>query len=378
MSSQQQSLFGFPEQSTPNTQGVKYTGSKLKLLPYIISLLPGLNVTTILDGFSGTTRVSQAFSQLGFQVISNDTALLSKVFATAFLTNKKDPKKYQDLINHLNALKGYAGWFTKYYGGQDFNGSAVQADGKKRPFQIHNTMKLDAIRDEIDTLQLPEIDRCVALVSLILALDKVDSTLGHFVSYLKNWSPRSYKNMQLEVPAISINAQDNQVFQDDIFQTLKVVACDLAYFDPPYGSNNEKMPPSRVRYNAYYHFWTTVIKNDKPSLFGSANRREDSSDKVSTSVFEEFRKNGHGQFLAVGSIEKLIHNTQSNYIILSYSTGGRATAKELREVIADCATLVKTLAIDYKKNVMADMKWTHQWSADANANQELLFVLKKR
>ena len=83
-------------------------------------------------------------------------------------------------------------------------------------------------------------------------------------------------------------------------------------------------------------------------------------------------------FLAVGSIEKLIHHTQSNYIILSYSTGGRATAKELREVIADCATLVKTLAIDYKKNVMADMKWTHQWSADENVNQELLFVLKKR
>ena len=42
---------------------------------------------------------------------------------------------------------------------------------------------------------------------------------------------------------------------------------DFVYFDPPYGSNNDKMPPSRVRYASYYHIWTSIIKHDKPKIF---------------------------------------------------------------------------------------------------------------
>jgi len=57
----------------------------------------------------------------------------------------------------------------------------------KRPWQKHNTRKLDAIREEIDRLNLDADDKAVALTSLILALDQVDSTLGHFASYLRDW-----------------------------------------------------------------------------------------------------------------------------------------------------------------------------------------------
>ena len=49
---------------------------------------------------------------------------------------------------------------------------------------------------------------------------------------------------------------------------------DLAYYDPPYGSNNDKMPPSRVRYASYYHVWTTIIQNDRPELFGKGRPPE--------------------------------------------------------------------------------------------------------
>ena len=34
----------------------------------------------------------------------------------------------------------------------------------------------------------------------------------------------------------------------------------------------------------------SIIKHDKPKLFGKVNRREDTRDTVSASVFEEFRK----------------------------------------------------------------------------------------
>ncbi|MEK9194850.1 MAG: DNA adenine methylase, partial [Patescibacteria group bacterium] len=71
--SHQQNLSGRIVIATPRTEGIKYAGSKLKILPYIIDILSELNgVKKVLDGFSGTTRVSQALAQLGYEVTSSD------------------------------------------------------------------------------------------------------------------------------------------------------------------------------------------------------------------------------------------------------------------------------------------------------------------
>jgi adenine-specific DNA-methyltransferase len=175
----------------PLTEGIKYTGSKLKLLPQILELAQGVDAKTIFDGFAGTTRVSQAFAKSGYTVICNDIAVWSEIFGTCYLLSNKEPKEFQSLIDHLNTVKPIDGWFTENYGGVANGGCSVQSDGQKRPWQIHNTRKLDGIRQEIEALHLSPIEKAVALTSLILALDQVDSTLGHFVSYLKDWSPRS-------------------------------------------------------------------------------------------------------------------------------------------------------------------------------------------
>ena len=73
------------------------------------------------------------------------------------------------------------------------------------------------------------------------------------------------------------------------------------------------MPPSRVRYAAYYHLWTSVVLNDKPEVFGKVKRRKDTSDTTASSVFEEFRKNETGNFVAVEAIEKLLAKTRQTY-----------------------------------------------------------------
>lgn len=373
------SLFPEINVTTPKTQGVKYAGSKLKLLPQIISLIDGLDVKTIFDGFAGTTRVSQAFAQLGYQVTSSDISDWSHTLGVCYLKNERPQSYYKELIDHLNSIQGYDGWFTKHYGGVvGEGGSAVQKDGSKKPWQIHNTRKLDAIRNEIDKLNLPQIEKAVALTSLILAMDAVDSTLGHFTSYLKKWSSRSYNDMRLKIPNLFINERDNSVIKDDIFRAIEMVSADFAYFDPPYGSNNEKMPPSRVRYASYYHLWTTIIKNDKPELFGKAGRRKDSSDLIAASVFEEFRKDSNGHYIAVNSIDKLIKDANARYVALSYSSGGRATAEQLNDVLTKHGKLIKTIELDYKKNVMADMKWTNEWLKDTKEpNREFIFLIEK-
>jgi adenine-specific DNA-methyltransferase len=371
--------------NTPETQAVKYTGSKLKLLPYILNLSKKVSGhsknAVVFDGFSGSTRVSQAYAKTGYRVYANDIAPYTKIFNTAFLLNTKEPKSYQPLIDHLNSLDPVDGWFTERYGGDGEYRISHGGDGLKKPWQKKNTRKLDAVREEIDRLRLDEITKAVAITSLMLALDQVDSTLGHYASYLNEWSPRSYNDMKLEVPDLWINKNKNVVMNEDVFGALEKLPGNIciAYYDPPYGSNNEKMPPSRVRYASYYHIWTTVCLNDRPEIFGKAKRRVDTSDAVAGSVFEEFRKSETGKFVVFEAIEKLIKQTRADYIILSYSSGGRATAGELNEALNRYGKIIEIEKINYKKNVMAAMKWTNDWAKGPDeGNFEYLFLMEKK
>ena len=74
--------------TVPETEGIKYTGSKLKILPYIIEMVDRLEVKSALDAFSGTTRVAQAFSQIGYNTTANDISVWSEVFGTCYLLSK--------------------------------------------------------------------------------------------------------------------------------------------------------------------------------------------------------------------------------------------------------------------------------------------------
>lgn len=358
----------FDDLQVPQTEGIKYVGSKLKILPHIIQIINGLKIRTALDAFSGTTRVAQAFSQLGFDTSANDIAEYSEIFGHCYLLSTKPNEFYQKFIDELNSLKGTFGWFSQHYGGENEAG--------KRPFQIKNTMKLDTIRDKIDEFDLNFTDKAVLLTSLILALDCVDNTLGHYASYLSGWCKRSYNDLFLRLPRRFAPKTQNRVIKSDAFQAITNFY-DLVYFDPPYGSNNEKMPPSRVRYKAYYHFYKSVILNDKPRVFGKANRREDSRDTAFPCIFEEFKRDESNKFIAMRAIERLIANTNARYILLSYSSGGRASKQELQEIISLNGRILDAREIDYKKNVMSAMRWSYEWVNDDNTHKEYLFLLER-
>ena len=350
------------------TEGIKYAGSKLKLLPYIMEMISNLEVNSALDAFSGTTRVAQMFAQLGYNTTSNDISEWSKVFGTCYLLADKPDGYYQPMLDELNSLKGEYGWFSENYGGDDPKG--------KRPFQLKNTMKLDSIRNKMDEWDLEWVDKCVLLTSLIRAMDAVDNTTGHYASYLSGWSTRSYKDVELILPNRFTIVTKNLVTQDDVFNAIKTYH-DLVYFDPPYGSNNEKMPSSRVRYAAYYHLWKTIVLNDHPKVFGKANRREDTRDAVSPSVFEEYKKNDDGNFIAMQAIKDLIEQTQAHYILLSYGSGGRASKQELYDIINTYGNLIDAKEIDYKRNVMSNMRWTNEWVTTDKPYKEYLFLIEK-
>jgi adenine-specific DNA-methyltransferase len=232
----------------PRTEGIKYAGSKLKLLPHILELAARVEPRTVFDAFSGTTRVAQAFAQCGYRVIANDIAVWSKVFGDCYLLSPHPAEYYRELIDHLNSVPGKEGWFTKHYAG-DF----------KKPWQRHNTLKLDGIREEIERLSGHE--KTVALTSLILAMDEVDSTIGHYASYLNDWSPRSYRDMKLRMPRLTPKTREHEVHHADIFDIVSLIDADLAYYDPPYGS-------TRCRHRACATLLTIISGNRSASSIG--------------------------------------------------------------------------------------------------------------
>lgn len=367
----------FSDRAVPQvkTEGIKYIGSKLRMIPYILEIAMRIGARSVLDGFTGSTRVAQAFAQIGCDVVAADISKWSEVFATCYLRNERG-KGIKDILEELNGVVPIDGWFTEHYGGE---AQTPVVNGYKKPWQKHNTRKLDAIRERISQMNLAPLEEATALTSLMLALDRVDSTLGHFASYLKAWAPRSFNSLVLKEPLFIATAGKHRVECGDIFKIIEnMPEVDLAYLDPPYGSNNEKMPPSRVRYASYYHIWTTVCLNDRPEVFGKALRRADTRDTVAGSIFEEFRRGPSGRFLAVEAIERLIKKIPAKYVLLSYSSGGRATASELMEMLQEVGEIQEIAEIEYKRNVMAGMRWTNEWIRPKEGkNIEYLFLLRK-
>lgn len=364
------------------TEGVKYMGSKKEMIPHIYDIIKDLDIKTAFDGFAGTTRIGQFLKKLGINVISNDINVWSRTFGECYLLNKFSKIHYDSLIQELNELTPIDGWFTENYGGKDTCGSSIQEDGKKKIWQLHVTQKLDAIRTKIeewlDINKINKIEHSVLLTSLIIALDKVDSTLGHQVSYLSDWSKRSYNKLELRTPNFIINDTKNTVDAADTLMLNKTVKPDLAYFDPPYGSSNDIMPSSRVRYGQYYHLWKTVVLNDEPNLAGRINKRSDANTTNTYSVFEDYRKTIEGKFLAQIAIESLIDNSLAKYILLSYNTNARVPIPYIISYLDEHEYDYRLHYIDYKMNVMSSMISSREWlNLTGKTNYEMLLLISK-
>jgi len=356
------------------TEGVRYAGSKRALLPFIHQAIQSLPIQSVLDGFSGSSRVSQFFKKAGYTVHSNDIAIYSSVFATTYLLNNEPSPETLEKIEHLNNLPPQDGFYTETYSGLDDGaGKVVAADGKKKPFQLHNTRKIDAIRPEIDRVAKDEVERCTLLTSLCLALDKVENTLGHQVAYLSKWAPRTYQELQLKLPKLIVGHKAHQVSQKDA-KTIK--SCyDLAYFDPPYNTNNTNTATTRVRYASYYHFWTTLVKNDAPEVIGASNRRKDcSSDRIPGAISPFEHTSLH---VVERELEQLIQAVRAQFVLCSYSNKGKISPERFTDILSGYGELLSITPINHKENIQKSLRTTNLWPGDPSPNIEYLFLLKK-
>ena len=148
---------------------IKYLGSKRTLIPVILETVRGSGGgTSVIDLFSGTSRVGHALKRAGYQVHSNDVNAYAATLARCYVQADANElvKDAQRLVQEFNAIPGAAGYFTETF--------CVQS----RFFQPKNGARVDAVREAIVKKNLSEELESVMLVSLMEAADRVDSTTG--------------------------------------------------------------------------------------------------------------------------------------------------------------------------------------------------------
>lgn len=307
---------------------IKYIGSKRRLVPILGSIFQQSGATTALDLFTGTTRVAQEFKARGGVVTAVDTARYSEVFAQCYIGSdgsKVDKDDLREAIDYLNQLPGVPGYFTKTF------------CEESRYFQPKNGARVDEIRDALDKEFRGSPLFPILLTSLIEAADRVDSTTGVQMAYLKQWAPRAHNDLELRVPGL-IPGTGAAIRGDarEVVKTLPPV--DLAYLDPPYNQH---------RYFTNYHIWETLVAWDRPEHYGIACKRIDSRDPSTKSPF-------NGKRLMEPALAEVVSNVNAHITVLSYNNEAWVTLEELVEMCAPKG-YVEVLSFDSKRYVGAQI-----------------------
>ncbi|RME08154.1 MAG: DNA methyltransferase [Aquificota bacterium] len=338
---------------------IKYIGSKRRLIPIIseivgrIASAPGSRVRTVLDAFSGSARVGHALKSMGFYVIANDFYHYAFTIAKALV--EADRREYPEekvnpILERLSRLPPKRGWFTKTY------------CEEARFFQVKNGERIEAIREHIERHYADDPTlKAVLLTSLILAADKVDSTTGVQMAYLKDWAPRSYNDLRLEYPPLLPGA--GKALLGDAIEVVDQIKADILYLDPPYNQHS---------YLGNYHIWETVVLWDNPKTYGVARKREDV--KYRKSVFNSRRS-------AKEALSRLLSKARTPHILLSFNNEGFFTAQEIEDLLKEWGYVVR-LSRRHKRYIGAvigvyNPKGEKVGSVSHTENTEFLFLVTR-
>lgn len=306
---------------------IKYLGSKRRLLPALEAIAAIVRPSSAVDVFTGTTRVAQGLRRQGATVTAVDTARYSYAFAKTYIEAEPDPSTIAALdlaladIARAPAIDGYVT--------QVFSSEA-------RYFHPDNGRRIDgfrrAIRDNYSGTPLEPL----LLTALVEAADRVDSTTGLQMAYLKAWAPRALRPIELRRPELVVGPAGTALRGDAVELLAGLGSFDLAYLDPPYNQH---------RYDANYHVWETLIADDAPEHYGVACKRIDLRDAKSS--FNDRSRIGE-------SLGRCIEQLDSRVILLSYSNEGWLSLGELQELCRRRGS-VSTLAFDSKRYVGAQI-----------------------
>ncbi|MGA2521092.1 MAG: DNA adenine methylase [Acidimicrobiales bacterium] len=284
---------------------IKYLGSKRRLVPVLGDIARQAEARTALDLFTGTTRVAQRFKEGGALVTAVDSTRCAAVLARCYVATDSDTVDRAALdraVAELNAVPGRPGYVTETFCHQS------------RFFQPANGARIDAVRHVIERDHGGSPLEPVLLTSLLEAADRVDSTTGVQMAYVKRWSDRSFRPLELRVPQL-LPGPGHAVQGDALAVAGEIGEFDLAYLDPPYNQH---------RYEANYHIWETLVAWDAPPFYGVACKRTDVRDGP-RSAFNSRRTMPEALATVVGAV-------RARLVVLSYNDESWMTLDELIEM----------------------------------------------
>ncbi|MSP92012.1 MAG: DNA methyltransferase [Myxococcales bacterium] len=314
---------------------IKYLGSKRTLVPLLERVVTGLgcvggpgSLRSVLDLFAGTSRVGHALKRSGLRVHANDHNAYAAALGRCYVAADRDDvgADAERLVAEFNRLAGAPGWFTHTF------------CERSRFFQPHNGARVDAIRDAIAAKGLPPELEAVLLVALMEAADRVDSTTGVQMAYLKQWAARASRDLELRVPDLLPRAAAGKgsASQLDAVAAVARFPADVVYLDPPYNQH---------KYLGNYHIWESLVLWDRPEVYGIACKRVDCRSRQS--AFNQRRG-------AAAALAAVIEGARARWLVVSFSDEGYFSRTELEAMLAHRGE-VAVVARDFKRYVGAQI-----------------------
>jgi adenine-specific DNA-methyltransferase len=357
-------------------QLITYIGNKRALLSFIgesivnIKKELGLEKLITFDGFAGSGVVSRYLKQYSSKVYSNDLESYSYLVTDAYLTNSSeiDFNVLNEFIGYLNREK-----FTTKFG----NGLIEKLYSPKNTFDIkenercfftnENAKIIDNIRRLIDEYPISKKYKDLVLANLIHKVSVHTNTSGVFKGFYKskntgvgrfggdgeNALSRIMGEIELEVNILSDYETQYEVFNEDINEVIKKIPkTHLNYYDPPYNQHP---------YGSNYHILNTVHSYLEPKNIS----------KVS-GIPKDWNKSEYNyKNKAENSIESLIKNSNTDFILISYNNEGIITEDKMYEILSSYGV------VEVKKKVYNTFKGSRNLSKRTNKVDEILYVLKK-
>ncbi len=324
----------------------RYIGSKAKLTDWIMGVISKKtrNIHCFCDIFAGTATVAEKAVRKYDKVIINDFLFSNNVIYKAFFgPGEWNRDKLIRLINQYNSLNPdnlNDNWFSDSYGG--------------KYYEYRISKQIGYIRQHIEDSRkmLSEKEYCILLASLIYSIDKLANTVGHFDAYIK----KPIKPRTLALRLVDAHSYDGvEIFREDANKLARQIKTDIVYIDPPYNSR---------QYSRFYHLYETLVKWDKPELYGVALKPapENVSAYCSTKAVDAFRD--------------LVTNLDTRYIVVSYNNtyNSKSHSSENKILLEDINSILSSIG---KTEVY---EHSHQFfntgKTEFDDHKELLFITK--
>jgi site-specific DNA-methyltransferase (adenine-specific) len=296
---------------------MRYLGCKQKLTDTILDIALKHNKHIIVDAFTGTGTMAEAFANAGLTVIAGDVMATCCTLAKCKL--QMGQPLSQQVLEQLNDTNlKHEGFVYKTY----------SSAGDRYYFSPENAQRIDGIRRAIDALEEPI--KTHVLGCLIEAVSLVSNTTGTFGAWCKKVDPRAEKPLTLvDCFTPKENFDNHIVVNGTALSVLQTEDYDMVYLDPPY--NNRQ-------YGANYHVLETIVRNDNPEVHGKTGMRK----------WEDTKSMWCYRNKVLGELEETIKCCKCDVILLSYNSEGLMTRADIEGVLGKYGA-VKTHTIEYPK-----------------------------